>query len=402
MSLENDEKLFNSSFIAACSANFLYFFGFYSLLPIMALYLIDTFQTDKIITGAVMACYTIAAFMFRPFGGYLVDKLNRKKLYVIALAIFVLCFEGYPLASSLLLFVFFRILHGFSFGALTVTANTLVIDISPSKRRGEALGIYGIANTVAMAIGPMVAVYVQKYHGYHAVFYMAFILGIVAFFIGSTFIKAPKREPVEHQPLSWDRFILFKGLPAGSSLLLLGIPYGLITSYISIYSKELGLGIDSGWFYSLMAVGMVLSRIFSGKQTDRGKVTQVIALGIFICFIGLVLLGASKYSHYVSTQLIPVFFNFTALLLGFGYGMLFPAMNTLFVNLAPNNKRGTANSTYMTTWDIGIGIGLLFGAQIGDTYSYSLVFFLGAFAAIVSITIFVLFVTKHYERNKLR
>jgi MFS family permease len=94
MSLENDGKLFNSSFIAACSANFLYFFGFYSLLPIMALYLIDTFQTDKIITGAVMACYTLLHFMFRPFGGYLVDKLKRKKLYVIALAIFVLCFEG--------------------------------------------------------------------------------------------------------------------------------------------------------------------------------------------------------------------------------------------------------------------------------------------------------------------
>ena len=59
-------------------------------------------------------------------------------------------------------------------------------------------------------------------------------------------------------------------------------------------------------------------------------------------------------------------FYVIALVLGVGYGLIFPAYNTLFVNLAPNNRRATASSTYMTSWDIGVGIGLVLGGRLAD------------------------------------
>ncbi len=395
------EPLFTRNYIAACTANFLYFFGFYSLLPILALYLIENFSTDKIITGAIIASYTLAALLFRPFGGFLVDTLNRKKLYAMALLLFILCFAGYPIAGSISLFVFFRILHGLSFGVLTVTANTLVIDISPASRRGEALGTYGIANTTAMVFGPMTAVYIHQFWGYNAVFYTALILGMVAFIIGAGFIHPPAREAVERTPISWDRFILFKGLPAGSVLLMLGIPYGMITSYISLFSKEIGLGTDTGWFYSFMAIGTILSRLYSGKRSDRGKLSQVIILGTILTSIALLIIYGAHFLSNSSQKATMLLFNSAAFLVGFGYGSVFPAMNTLFINLATHNKRGTANSTYMTTWEIGIGIGLLITPQIGDSGKYANAFLLGAIAAIISICIFVFYVQKHYEKNRL-
>lgn len=400
MTTQAIDKLFNRNFIAACTANFLYFFGFYSLLPIMALYLIDTFHAGEMITGVILACYTIAALIFRPFGGYLVDKLNRKKMYIVSLAVFVLCFAGYPIAGSLAVFVFFRVMHGFSFGSLTVSANTMVIDISPADRRGEALGYYGIANTTAMAIGPMAAVHIKQAFGYDAVFYSALGLGLIAFLIGSS-IKTPARKPVPHEPISLDRFILFKGLPAGSNLFLLGIPYGMLTSYIALYSLELGFGNDTGLFYSLFALGIILSRIFSGKQTDRGRLTQVISAGTIICAIALLLLTFSKNGVQYNKLLGTAMYDTAALLVGLGYGSIFPAMNTLFVNLAPHNRRGTANSTYMTTWDIGIGLGLVFSGQIGKLLNFSSVFLIGSIAAILSVVIFELYTKNHYHRNKL-
>lgn len=400
MSNKAEHKLFNRNFSAACTANFLYFFGFYSLLPIMALYLIETFQAKEVSTGIILACYTIAALLFRPFGGYLVDKFDRKKMYIISLALFVLCFLAYPLAGSLAIFIIIRILHGFSFGSLTVSANTLIIDISPSEKRGEALGIFGIANTTAMAVGPMVAVQLHKNFGYNTVFYAALTVGIIAFIIGST-IKSQKISENNHEAISLDRFILFKGLPAGTSLLLLGIPYGMLTTYIAIYSLELGFGSDTGWFYSLLALGIILSRIFSGKQTDKGKLTQVISLGAAICALSLILLTLSKQEVGINNTLAKLMFNGAALVAGLGYGSVFPAMNTLFVNLAAHNRRGTASSTYMTTWDIGVGLGLIFSSQIGKAFGYSIVFLIGSASALLSVIFFELYAKKHYLRNKL-
>ncbi len=368
-------------------------------MPILALYLVDKFQAGEFVIGFILACYTISALSYRPFAGFLVDKLDRKKLYIISLSIFVLSFGGYPIAGSLWAFIAFRTLHGISFGSLTVTANTLVIDISPKSRRGEALGIFGIANTTAMAVGPMVAVQLKEAYGYNAVFYIAFILGIIAFTIGSTVKSSPKPKH-EHAPLSWDRFILFKGIPPGFNLFLMGIPYGMITSYIALYSVELGLGEKTGWFYSLFAVGIILSRIFSGKQTDRGKLTQVISMGIGIATLALIILSSSKLVESSPTT-ASLLFNGAALFVGLGYGSIFPAMNNLFVNLAPHNKRGTANSTYMTTWDIGVGLGLVFSGKIGATTSYSIVFLIGAIAAITSVIVFEAYTKHFYHRNKI-
>lgn len=78
-----------------------------------------------------------------------------------------------------------------------------------------------------------------------------------------------------------------------------------------------------------------------------------------------------------------VFFGI-ALLLGVGFGTMFPAFNTLFVNLAPNSKRGTATSTYLTSWDVGIGAGLLLGGYIGQVSTLNAAYFVGACLTVVS------------------
>jgi MFS family permease len=86
----------------------------------------------------VLASYVIASISSRPFSGYFVDRFSRKNLYIISYVLFVLMFCGYVIAGSLILFIIFRFLHGVIWGTLTTASNTLVIDITPSSRRGEA------------------------------------------------------------------------------------------------------------------------------------------------------------------------------------------------------------------------------------------------------------------------
>ena len=116
--------------------------------------------------GFILSCYTIAALCIRPFSGYLLDTFARRPLYLLAYSVFMVIFAGYMIASLLSIFIVLRILHGFAFGMVTVSGNTIVIDILPSSRRGEGIGYYGLANNTAMSFGPMTGLFMHTSFSY--------------------------------------------------------------------------------------------------------------------------------------------------------------------------------------------------------------------------------------------
>lgn len=413
---EKKDILFTRSYVAACVTNFFYQISLYSLMPILALYLIDTFQSNKTEVGIVLSCYAISTLMIRPFCGHLLNVADRKKTYVAALVCFTVIFIGYPIAKTIALFALLRIVHGLALGFLAVSANTIVIDITPSSRRGEGLGYYGIMNNLAMAIGPMAAVYIQQAYGYDAVFYTALASSTIAMILGTTVktkrVSVPdvatgregKEENFSRKKrllVSLDRFILIKGLPAGVNMFLLAIAYGMITTFIAIYSEELGLGRGTGGFFMCMAIGIIMSRLFGGKAVDKGHLTDVVKLGNSLCVIAIVMLSLTWFGQRVSEGFTRTLFDISALLTGVGYGLIFPSMNTLFVNLARHSQRGTASATYMTTWDVGIGTGMIVGGAVGDVSNFSIVFMTGAICNVVSFVFFNAYTAGHYKRNKL-
>ena len=129
MSEIQGNQLWNKSFIYAFASNFLMMFAFYLLIPTLPFYLNDFFQSDKTTIGIVMSIYIVAAVAIRPFSGYFIDTLDRKKLYIVAYVAFTCLFALYNLATALGWFVFLRILHGFTFGITTTAGNTLAIDV---------------------------------------------------------------------------------------------------------------------------------------------------------------------------------------------------------------------------------------------------------------------------------
>ena len=397
------DKLWTGSFICACCGNFLLFFAFYLLLPLLPLYLIETFQTGATAVGVILSCYTVAALAIRPFSGFILDTFDRKTVYLITYFLFVVVFFGYIYSKIIALFVIFRILHGFIFGTVTTANNTIVVDITPSSRRGEGLGYFGVANNLAMATGPMLALFMHNIYSYNTIFYTSIIVGALGFLFASC-IKTPHKEKcVDKEPLSFDLFFLKKGLIAGFSLMFLGVPYGMTTSYVALYGQELGITSSMGLFFSIMAIGLIVSRLFSGKMVDKGKIPLVINVGIIISIVAYLLFSALPWVNTESALLCRIAFFTVPAMLGIGYGMMFPAFNTLFVNLAPHNRRATANSTYLTSWDIGIGIGLVLGGHLADFGSGLWIsFFAGSISNCIALFLFVRYAIPHFLRNKLR
>lgn len=396
------ERLVTPGYCCILAANFLLYFGFWLLIPILPFYLSEEFDASKATIGAVLSCYTISSLCIRPFSGYLLDTLARKPLYLFAYFVFTLVFAGYMVAGLLTVFIIFRIVHGISFGMVTVGGNTVVIDIMPSARRGEGLGYYGLANNLAMSVGPMFGLFLHSAGASYDTIFSYSLGACVLGFLAACMVKTPYKPPVKREPISLDRFILLKGIPAGVSLLLLSIPYGMTTNYVAMYAKQAGIDAETGFFFTFMAVGMAVSRLFSGRLVDKGKITQVISAGLYlVCFCFFSLSACGWIAEWNAAFTVMVFFG-VSLLLGIGFGTMFPAYNTLFVNLAPNNQRGTATSTYLTSWDVGIGIGMLAGGYIAEVTSFRVAYFFGALLTVFSLFYFRTKVAPHFLRNRLR
>lgn len=397
------DKLWTRNYIFIGIAAFMMAFSFFILVPTLPFYLQQTFGIGHTMVGFVLSCYVVAVLSIRPFAGFLADSYPRKRVYIIAYTLFALSFTGYlGITDILWMFIALRIFHGFAFGTLSTTGNTLVIDVMPSSRRGEGLGYYGVTGNLAMAFGPMTGLFIIGSGNFTLLFVTSLTTAAVGLVFASLVRPAPRPTIPDSRPApSVDRFFMKEGLPACTSLFLLSIPYGMTTSYMALYAAESGIVTSSGLFFTVMAAGLIISRLSSGKRVDKGFVTQTIRTGIIIALFGV---GCEALLSTVAavnlTAGYAVYFA-SAFLIGYGFGTMFPAFNTLFINLAPNSRRATANATYLTGWDVGIGCGMLLGGALSD-HSFATCFTVGTALVIISLVWFTTRVTPHFNKHKVR
>ena len=383
--MEQRERLWNRNYCKVMVANFTLFFAFYILTPLLPLYLSEHFGATKDVIGLVLSGYTITALLFRPFSGYVVDAFPRKTVLMISFGAFAIFFAGYLAASTLLLFTIVRTLHGGPFGALTVSNSTVAIDVLPSSRRTEGIGYYGLSNNLAMAVAPSIGIFIyQLTHSFDFLFWLAFIVACLGWLVDSTVTLSPPklggvRGGLNKGKLSLDRFFLLRGWLLGVNMVAFGFSFGVLSNYLAIYGKEvMGITGGTGTYFMLCSVGLILSRLQGGKALRNGRVTHNAGEGMVISLIGYTLfilvptLSALFTIH--SSLFTSIGYYGSALLIGLGNGHMWPAFQNMTINVARNNQRGTANSTILISWDIGMGLGILVGGVVSELLGYSAAF----------------------------
>jgi MFS family permease len=303
----------------------------------------------------------------------------------------VLIFFGYFWATTVLLFVLIRFMHGIAWGLSTVSSSTLAIDVVPSERRAEGIGYYGTSMNVAMATGPFIAIYIYNHYGFQALLWCAIAMG-AAGIAAVSMIKAPERLRVEKQKLSFDRFFLLKGWPIFLNQLLPCFAWGTIGPFVAQYGKELGIP-NAGIFFLFWAGGIIASRVFAGKLVDRGKIHEVNVSAMAIVAVSF-LVFALVHNIYA--------FCISGLFIGVGFGMMFPALQTLYINLVENNRRGTANSTYLIGFDLGLALGMLVGGYITGIFSFEALYLIASVLCAVSVVVYWCCSRIIFEKKRLR
>lgn len=432
-------RLWNANYIKVWSANFMIFFSFMLVMPLLPLYLSEQYGAGKHTIGLILSGYTITALIARLFSGYVVDSFPRRTVLLLSYSLFSFFFLGYLVGGPLLLFAIVRTLHGAPFGSTTVANSTVAIDVLHPQRRAEGIGFYGLSNNLATAISPSIGLYIYEVWGnFQAIFFLSFLFSLCGVIINSTvkfrqnkvvadtkqpdnaIIESDKEaekasssaihesdNPLHESPCiynkvvtlkekvkSLDRFFLVNGWSEGVMLACLSFSYGVLSTYLAIYGKEtMGITSGTGTFFLILSLGLMTSRLTGSRSLRKGRVVRNATLGMTVSVFSYIIFAAVHN---------PIGYYGCALILGLGNGHMFPAVQTMFVNLAPHSRRGTANSSLLTSWDVGIGLGIVFGGVISEAMGYQAAFWMAAIVNVIGVVFYYAYVRRDYMRKRLR
>lgn len=388
------ERLWNKNYCKVMFANFALFFAFYILTPLLPLYLSEEFNATKDVIGIVLSGYTATALIARPFSGFIVDSFRRKTVLMICFSLFSIFFAGYLAASTLLLFTIIRTLHGAPFGALTVANSTVAIDVLPSSRRTEGIGFYGLSNNLSMAIGPTIGIFIYKYtHSFELLFWIALIVAFIGLAVDAS-VEIPEKEIMKNKAkISLDRFFLLRGWLIGLNMVAFGFCFGVLSNYLAIYGKEvMGITGGTGTYFMLLSIGLMLSRIQGAPALRKGRLTHNAGEGMLISLVG--------YTLFIACPNMIGYYG-SSILIGLGNGHMWPAFQNMCINVARNNQRGTANSTILISWDIGMGIGILIGGVVAEHLGYATAFWTVALINAIGVGTYFAYTKKFFLQRNL-
>jgi len=386
------DKIWNRNFILLTLSNFLICTTYYAIISALPIYLVGELQAGKSQVGLVLAAYTIASVLIRPFSGFALDKFGRRTIFLLAVGLYAFFFSGYLLVASVASLIILRFLQGLTWGVTTISGSTIAVDITPAQKRGEGIGYFSLSTTMGMPVGPIVGLFVCHQWGYTAMFLVGLAVSVAAFCCTMA-IRLPKRFVVGRKiSFSWRGLFDRASLLPSLNLLVIMSTYGGLLSFIALYGRELGIA-NTSLFFSVFAVGIIVSRLVVGKVFDRHGPGGILTYCLILLTLGFVILAFVKngFGFYLS-----------AITIGFGIGVVFPTFQAIVNNLSDAEHRGAANSTLYTSLDIGMGMGMILSGLVAQYASITMVFVLSIGVCLWGLLIFRRYVLKHYLANLVK
>ena len=386
-SAETRERIWTRDFVFICAANFFVFLGFQMTLPTLPLFVKELGGSDQLV-GIVVGIFTFSALIFRPYAGHALESKGRGFVYMIGLAIFVLSVGAYAFIASIVLLFVIRVVQGIGWGLSTTAGGTIATDIIPPDRRGEGMGYFGLSGNLALAFGPALGLTLVGIISFSELFLICAALGFIAFIIASR-IQYKKVDQSEHKTATV-AFDIFEKTALQPSVLLFFITatFGGIATFLPIYAIEQNVeGIQL--YFLVYAIFLMISRTFSGQIYDRKGHLYVFLPGTILIFIAMLLLAWLP-----STTALLI----AAGLYGLGFGSVQPALQAWSVEKAPNHRKGMANATFYSFFDLGIGIGAIAFGQFAYFLGYGSIYIASAVSVLLSMLLYIYLYMKAKRR----
>ncbi|MRX54469.1 MFS transporter [Bacillus idriensis] len=381
-----EQKLWTRDFLSISLSSFFLFLTFYYLLVTLPIYALHDLNGKPSQAGLIVTIFLLAAIVIRPFAGKWIERHGKRIVLISSLSIFALGSLLYYFTNTMNGLFLLRFFHGIGFGMATTAAGAIVADIIPETRRGEGMGYYAMSMNLAMVIGPFLGLTAMEEWGTAVRFGICIFTAFFSLFSG-LIIKLPKAVKASSKVMPSAGNKGLKGLfePTAISIALVAglfaLVYASILSFVSVYAKEIGLIEAASYFFVVYAIVMLIARPFTGRWFDQYG-ANVIVYPAIICFAaGMVLLSMAETSFT---------FLLSAALIGLGWGTLFPSFQTIAIQSAEPKRRGLATATFLSIFDIGIGIGSFLVGVITTKIAFSSLYFFSSFFILGCLAVYYL------------
>ncbi|CAB3783810.1 Putative multidrug resistance protein MdtD [Paraburkholderia ultramafica] len=227
----------------------------------------------------VLTSYIVAAAIATPLTGWLSDRLSVKRLLIVAIGGFTVSSALCGLSETLTQIVASRLLQGIFGASLVPLSQSILLDINPREKQGQAMAVWGMGVMVGPILGPTLGGWLTDSYNWRWVFFINVPIGAFALFGVATFL--PTREP--NHDVKFDAFgfitlglaigalqVVWPGVIQGFGLGLVFVPLSALT--FSTLAPELRA--DGTATYSLMRnIGSSIG--ISIVQTLMTRNTQV-------------------------------------------------------------------------------------------------------------------------------
>jgi MFS family permease len=367
------ERLLTKPFVLTMLAEFALCTSIGMLLAVVPVYAHDDLGVGSFGVALAVAAVSPMVLVCQPLAGRFGDRRGRKLLIVAGGAIAALAVAGYVVADSLPLLVALRLLTGAGEALLLVGAATMITDLAPEHRRGEALSLFSLGLWGGLALGPILGELVLGDDRFDSVWLFAAACCLASALIGLTLPEtAPSREPDHHTTA---RLVHPAAIGPGVVLSFTVLGFAGIGTFGALYARELGLDGAGSVFLTFSAV-VVATRVLARRVPDRLGPKRTARVALSLIAAGLLTIGLWN---------VPAGLFAGTVVVAFGHALAFPSLMTLAVNAAPASERSSVVGTFSAFTELGFLVGALSLGAIASTAGYDGVFVVCAFGPLLGV-----------------
>ena len=366
-----------SSFVGVFGATFLCFLAIGAVLPVLPRFVKGPVGAGDLAVGVVMGAFALTAFFGRPLGGRLADRRGRKFVHLSGLTICVLAGALLFLPLGVPGLILARLVVGLGDGWVFTAGVTWIVDLAPEDRRGQAIGMFGLAIWGGLTVGSVLGEATRALGGYDAVWAFATLTPLLGLLVGSRItpgvahLDAPAPDRKRAVKAGRRRLVPRAALRPGVALALSNAGYGTMSAFVVLLLDQRGIG-HGATAFTLFAGSVVLSRLVAGSLPDRIGPRRCAAGAGMIQAAGLTVLGAAQTWPLAAGG---------AIVMGIGTSLVFPSLALMVMDQTEDERRGAAMGGFTSFFDLGFGLGAPFAgliASAGAGEHYTTAFYAGA------------------------
>ncbi len=342
------------SFIVA-----LRFFGLFLVMPLLSVYAASKSGSNLFLIGLVVGGYAFSQLLFQLPFGVLSDKIGRKTLTAIGLAIFAVGSLICAFSNDIYMLIFGRFLQGA--GAISSVVTAMIADFTTEEKRSKAMAMMGGSIAMSFAAAILIGPYVGGHYGVDALFLITAALAIGALVYLLLFIPEPPRihhafdgETPKFAELFTDANLVKMYVNMFFHGFLLTIAFMIIPLELT---TKFGWAKDELWqgYIPALAFGFVFMTLAAILGEKYNKIRQIFIASIFINTVAFFLFGLAASS---------TVFVIASVLFFIGFNMLEPLLQSTVSKYAKASQRGSALGVFTTFQYLGVFLGGVIGGAI--------------------------------------